>query len=297
MKPDHSRYDRHASGGGSQRGFTLIELLVAMVVSAIAMGAIYSVYASTTKSYVIQRELAHMQQNLRAAMYLMKNDLRNAGRNGLMNGTVGIADVGLYNGDNDNPGGYPGITMTTLTDTDKDGKADSGAQQTVFYRVFDANADGRRELYRLERTPAAPNNSNWELVFDGIEDIGIAYAYDNDSDMDLDRSAASNQVIWAVDTDGRTGLDTNVDANGDGTIDASDGGGSVLGSQIPLSDIRVVRIWLLARSRVAYNDFVDNSTYVVGNKVINMSADTNRRHFRHKLLEGAVAIQNHAWTP
>jgi hypothetical protein len=68
---------------------------------------------------------------------------------------------------------------------------------------------------------------------------------------------------------------------------------------VPLVDIRVVRIWLLARSRVAYNDFIDNSTYVVGNKVVDMSDPVNAglRNFRHKLLEGAIALQNHLWVP
>jgi hypothetical protein len=61
----------------------------------------------------------------------------------------------------------------------------------------------------------------------------------------------------------------------------------------------VVRIWLLARSRQAYRQFEDNSTYVLGHKVIDMSLEDNadRRKFRHKMLVGAVAIQNHYRAP
>jgi type IV pilus assembly protein PilW len=306
MKKNNSTYNRRSSGTGAQHGFTLVELLMAMVMGAIAMGAIYSVYISTTKSYMIQRELAHMQQNLRSAMYLMKNDLRNSGRNGLMNGTVGITNVGRFPSFPSDTASYPGITMTTLVDIDGDGQADADQVQTISYRVFDSDGDGRRELRRLDSMN--PTANSWELVFDGIEDIGIAYACDSDNDMDLDRSAASSQIVWAVDTDAQPGLDANVDANGDGTIDASDdsdGSGLInavdagLGGQVPLVDIRVVRIWLLARSRVAYNDFIDNSTYVVGNKVVDMSDPVNAglRNFRHKLLEGAIALQNHLWVP
>jgi type IV pilus assembly protein PilW len=292
----------------SSQGFTLVELLVAMVVAAIAMGAIYSVYISVVRSYSVQRELAHMQQSMRAAMYLIKDDLRNSGREPLMTGAVGITNVSRFNGDADDASGYPGITMTSMFDSDGDGQADTDIVRTISYRVWDSDGDGRRELRRQDSLSPDPNA--WYLVFDGIEDISFAYAFDNDNDMDLDRNNndANATVVWGINTDNIVGLDTNADnipdgnidenddGDGDGDIDNADGG---LGAQIPLEDIRAVRIWLLARSRTAYPDYQDTQTYVLGHKVINMqdAANANRRNFRHKMLVSAVALNNHGRTP
>jgi type IV pilus assembly protein PilW len=292
---------------GTTAGFTMVELLVAMVIVSISMGAIYAVSVTVTESYSNQRELAQMQQNMRAAMYIIKNDLRNSGRNPTMDGRVGITSVGRFNPDADAPAGYPGITMTSWMDTDGDGEAESTSLRTISYQVMDLDGDGRRELRRQD----SQNGVAWTLVFDGIEDIGFAYAFDSDNDLDLDRAVGAggvSTVMWAVDTDNLIGLDTNLDAvpdgditvtddtDADGDIDAADGG---LGAQIALSDIRAVRIWLLARSRRLYRKFTDNSIYTVGDRVIDMSlpANANRNNFRHKLLVGAVALHNHERKP
>ena len=51
---------------GNEKGFTLVELLVAMVIAAIVMSAIYSVYASQQRSYMTQEQVAAMHQNVRS---------------------------------------------------------------------------------------------------------------------------------------------------------------------------------------------------------------------------------------
>jgi prepilin-type N-terminal cleavage/methylation domain-containing protein len=308
MKKTDTRHHDKASNKRMAAGFTLVEILVAMVVGSIAMGAIGAIYVNVTQSYTLQRELAHMQQNMRAAMYLIKNDLRNSGRNGLMNGTKGITDVGLYNADSDDANGYPGITLTSFIDTDRDGQADSGSERTIIYRVWDTDGDGVRELRRQVTDNGAAGN--WELVFDGIEDIGFAYAFDNDNDRDLDRAtgAAGSVVMWGIDTDGTSTLDTNVDNNADGNIDGLDDGSGdgwintsdgALGMRVPLTDIRAVRICLLARARPLDSKYIDTNTYTLGHKVIDMTLPENatRARFRHKMLVGAVALANHQWKP
>jgi type IV pilus assembly protein PilW len=63
----------------SNQGFTMIELLVAMVVSLLALGAIYSTFLNQQKSYVVQGETAAMHQNIRAAMFFMQREIRMAG--------------------------------------------------------------------------------------------------------------------------------------------------------------------------------------------------------------------------
>ncbi len=74
----------------SNQGFTIVELLVGMVVSLLAMGAIYSTFLSQHKSYLVQGEVAAMQQNLRAAMFYMQREIRMAGCDPLDTGNFGI---------------------------------------------------------------------------------------------------------------------------------------------------------------------------------------------------------------
>src|SRR3989339_279506 len=62
-----------------EMGFTLVELLVSMAIAGIVMASIYSSYYSQQKAYVIQEQVAGMQQNLRAAMYHLERDIRMAG--------------------------------------------------------------------------------------------------------------------------------------------------------------------------------------------------------------------------
>jgi type IV pilus assembly protein PilW len=75
------RKQKHFSLRCTNQGFTMIELLVAMVVSLLAMAAIYSTFLAQHRSYQVQNESAEMQQNIRAAMYYMQREIRMAGSN------------------------------------------------------------------------------------------------------------------------------------------------------------------------------------------------------------------------
>ena len=60
-------------------GFSLIELLVALVLSSMAMAALYRGAISQQKTYSVQEEVIDMQQNVRYAVGRMTRDLRMAG--------------------------------------------------------------------------------------------------------------------------------------------------------------------------------------------------------------------------
>ncbi|MBW2040082.1 MAG: prepilin-type N-terminal cleavage/methylation domain-containing protein [Deltaproteobacteria bacterium] len=61
------------------KGFTLIELMVALVISALMVGATYSVFIGQQRTYATQTGVMDMQQNARAAMTMMLRELRMAG--------------------------------------------------------------------------------------------------------------------------------------------------------------------------------------------------------------------------
>ncbi len=74
---------------------------------------------------------------------------------------------------------------------------------------------------------------------------------DNDEDLYVD-----------LDTDNDGDIDTN--DNQEGEILAHDDNGGL--DDVPLSDIRAVRIWLLARGDRADSNLVNSMTYVVSNQ-------------------------------
>jgi type IV pilus assembly protein PilW len=87
---------RQMSKWVNKRGFSLMELLVAMVIAGVVMSAIYYTYYSQQKSYVAQKQVAAMQQNLRVAMLYMEREIRMAGCDPTRNANAGIttADAG-----------------------------------------------------------------------------------------------------------------------------------------------------------------------------------------------------------
>ena len=57
----------------------MVELLVVLAVSSIVFTLMYQVYRSQLRSHTTQQELVEMQQNMRAALYLMEREIRMAG--------------------------------------------------------------------------------------------------------------------------------------------------------------------------------------------------------------------------
>lgn len=262
-----------------EKGFTLVELLVAMVIALIVMAAVYTTYSSQQQQYLVQEQVAGMQQNMRAATYFMSRELRMAGYDPTQSGKFKITDIRLDANGNS--------TITFPADFNDDGIL--GSDETISYSIF-SGADGTPDL---RRNAGAGN----QLLAEGVESLGLAYAFDQNGDGELDTDARGH-VIWAVDTDGDNQPDLNLDTNGDGVIDIKDdttpGNGVLegvpLASPVPLSDIRAVKIWVLARTDKAIRGEHDTNTYVVGRRVIiPTGADTR---FKHELLTTTVRCRN-----
>jgi type IV pilus assembly protein PilW len=60
-------------------GFTLVELLIAIALGLVIMAGLYQTFRTQHDTYIVQDQVAAMQQNLRAAMYLITRDLQMAG--------------------------------------------------------------------------------------------------------------------------------------------------------------------------------------------------------------------------
>jgi prepilin-type N-terminal cleavage/methylation domain-containing protein len=62
-----------------QKGVTLIELMIVLVIAAILVGGIYTLFTTQQRSYSVQDQVTGVQQDARAALEIMARDIRMAG--------------------------------------------------------------------------------------------------------------------------------------------------------------------------------------------------------------------------
>jgi len=278
------------------KGFTLIEIMIVLAISGIFMGALYQVFNSQQKSYMIQEDVASMQQSIRAAMMMLTDDIRMAGYDSQLTDLFGITDIRPRDIANNVDTGINGNSSIQFTE-DLDDNGLIGGGETIQYSVYDFIAsDQNLDLGR-------DSGSGRRLLAENILAFGLAFAFDNDFDDELDTYTAANpgatqNIIWAVDSDGDNDLDTNLDTNLDGVIDINDSpgglgtngiiGGVALASDVPISSIRAVRVWLLAETDRPETGPNATITYVIGKYV--RTPNNNNRKIR--LLTATIQCRN-----
>jgi type IV pilus assembly protein PilW len=160
----------------SQKGFTLIEILMATALSSIVIAGVYQLFHSQQRSYIIQDQLAEMQQNLRAGMYLMVKDIRSLGYDPEKSGNFGFVtdltndilstnDIN-YNTDKsriaftiDDDG--DGILDSDISDDDKKKQAD---KEQIIYRLNGTNI----EKYSFVE-------GNWQTISTNVDALDFVY--------------------------------------------------------------------------------------------------------------------------
>ena len=269
------------------QGFSLVELVVAMAITLVVMAGVYKVYVTQQDSYLLQEQVAEMQQNARIAKYVLVKDIRMAGYNPTRKLNVGnfvtsfvarLPDDGLDAGDpNRTSTGYSSIAFTL--DDNGNGVLDANLDEQIAFRV------AGEDLQRFD-----VDNNAWLTMVQNIEALGFAYAFDADGDGNIDTSA-NGHIIWAIDADDSdtdSRLNVNLDGNDDGTIDASDDtsgdgviddndAGTLLPAPVDLDKIVAVKIWLLAKTGQSDRRHTSSETYVIGNRIMSRN-DQNRRN-------------------
>ena len=152
----------------SQKGFSLIELMVTVAIASILMAGIYTFYHQQLKTHVTQQQLVDMQQDARAAMYMMTREIRMAGYDPQNTGaTIRTANVARMAFDSDSDGAADGV----INDTER-----------FFYALSnDADQDGQADgtPCNLERgswdTPAAPVAKDMNPLALNIDALNFVY--------------------------------------------------------------------------------------------------------------------------
>ena len=124
------------SSHSCSRGFTLLELMIAIAIFGIASAAIYATYQHQQDSYLIQEQVADMQQNLRAGIYFLTRGIKMAGYD-----PTEKAGAAAHKANS-----VKKAEFKFAVDEDRDGKIIS--KEIIRYALSkDANKDGRADTF------------------------------------------------------------------------------------------------------------------------------------------------------
>jgi type IV pilus assembly protein PilW len=244
-----------------------------MAVAAILITWVVQIQEARQEAHTKQKQAVEMQQNIRAAVSLMKREIRMAGYDPAA--SDGLDNDGNAVIDNDEESALAGIHVASLNmiqfSFDDDASTSIDSDELVTYRFSnanDTNNDGIADAGAAQ-FGRATGAGNPIPVAESIEAVGFAYAFDNNDDGNLDTvdGTVNGEIIWAFDDDPTDGIDQ---------LNTNLATGSPLTPPVPLSDIRAVRIWILARTEEPVRGHSDDQTYTVGDRTIT-SADQHPR--------------------
>ncbi|MGD8837950.1 MAG: PilW family protein [Desulfobacteraceae bacterium] len=267
---------------GNLFGFTLVELLIVMAVSSVVLIGVTNFITQTMQNSAQQIATSKLQQNQRGALAIMEKELRKIGMDRKLSNNFHITDVRRYSivgpADTAVPDENGSPVLRMQVDLNDDGRL--GSNETITYSLYDKNGDGQPpwELGRSTTMPGSDAITNLQMLAEGVEASGLAFAYAFDADGDgmIDRgtAVAGEPIIWAMDSDNDGTLDTDINGN-----DIDD---------VPLEKIKGVRFWLLGRTQHEDLKHLNNRQYAVGDQLIGPFND----HFRRWLLSEIIHCRN-----
>jgi type IV pilus assembly protein PilW len=163
----------------NEKGFSLVELLVAMVIAAIVMTSVYSVYSAQQRSYIVQEGVAAMHQNLRSAMYFMEREIRMAG----CNPTGGATNAGIQS---DSTGSLIHFTEDIRGKNEDDPPDGDTGDPDEDISYFLADADGDGQVDDLVRDTGGVEANIEKVIAENIQSLNFTY---------LDSSGNSTSVF------------------------------------------------------------------------------------------------------
>ena len=181
----------------NRKGFTLIELLIAMIVASIVMAAIYSVYRSQTQTYRTQQLVVQMQQNMRAALYLLESEIRMAG----YSATDPSAPAGFVQNFTGLGSPHDGAAAATdanniafTVDRNDSGTIDAAAAFAGFEIIAFRRDAANNTLERWDGS-----SGDWQVAAEQITNLSFTYHREDDSPIPFPLTAADLTDIRSVE--------------------------------------------------------------------------------------------------
>jgi len=158
---------------GSVAGFTIIELLIAIALGLVILAGLFRTFKVQHDSYVVQDQVSAMQQNLRAAMYLITRDLQMAGYYTNFDRTARQMDWNDLDGDN-NPDTNMETGRPLIFAVNNASGADIKTDTDVIVIAKASTEEGR--LLATGESASASNISlsSWNLDSEAGDDLNTA---------------------------------------------------------------------------------------------------------------------------
>lgn len=126
-------------------GFTLVEVLIALAVSGILLASVLIAFKSQQDHYLAQDQVVEMQENIRAGVGNMIQELRMAGYDPYCSGKTGIVTA------DSTSVSFTLVSENDNQDNDNDGATDeTGEISTITFNLYDAYSDGDTDIGRQE---------------------------------------------------------------------------------------------------------------------------------------------------
>jgi type IV pilus assembly protein PilW len=192
--------------GNRQGGFTLVEIMIALLISSIVMISIYAAFQSQQRSYLIQEQVAEMQQNIRISLAMITKDIRSAGYNPT-DSTSNFIFVDGVNFDNSNGTATANVNtndsaIAFTADLDEDGDLDLSAVDVNGDSFIDM-AEMEQVAYRLNGTDLQRYSSVtgiiiWQTIAENIEQVEFLYTREDGTPLTPPLTAAELAQIRSV---------------------------------------------------------------------------------------------------
>lgn len=154
-----------------ESGFTLVELLIAIALGLVILGGLFQTFRTQHDTYIVQDQVAAMQQNLRAAMYLITRDLQMAGWYSNFDRNNHNIDWDDQDGDND-PATNPENGRPLLFSADNNATSGDGINDGTDMLVIVKGSEARRTLTPGESASGTSITiSDYNLDGDGVADL------------------------------------------------------------------------------------------------------------------------------
>ncbi|PLX48029.1 MAG: hypothetical protein C0613_12155 [Desulfobulbaceae bacterium] len=167
-----------------EAGFTLVELVVSMLLTGLIAIGIFSAYKAQQDNYVMQEQVAEMQQRIRAGMDMMVMELREAGYDPDITGDPGIITA----------------TATTLeftlaaqddgVDNNDDGTTDEdGELKTLEYSLYDQSGNGVDDTLGRK-----VDSGNQMPLIEGVDEMELNYILADGTEVTTPTTAQINDI-------------------------------------------------------------------------------------------------------
>ncbi len=162
----------------NKKGFTLAEAMVALLLSAIIIAAVYTVFATQEKIYSVQDQICEMQQNCRVGLDRMVKDLRMAGYDPSGSTTAGIVTAKAN-------------FIRIIADLDGDGIID--ADEDISYYLYDSGNDNDLDLGRKIR------GASVQPLVENISSSGLQFRYFDVSSNELSAPVTTLGLVRKIE--------------------------------------------------------------------------------------------------